>query len=152
MQKMNATILNFAIVLIGTIVLLLCLFVLPSVAQETARIHPEVSYLKYPILLGMYATAVPFFYALYETMKIIQVTRRKSIFSSYIVQGLNYIKYSAFVILGLYVLGISILFFANALPPIIAVMGIVIIIVTIMVATGSTFIKNVLMNQLKLSN
>lgn len=153
MQKINSTILSVVLVLIGSIILLLCVFVLPRIAQETARINPEVTYLQYPILLGMYATALPFFYAIYETVIMIQVTRHKSIFSSRIVEGLNYIKYCAFVIIGLYVLGIFVLDYANALPPLVAVMGFGILIVTIMVAAGATFIKDVLIkNQLKLFN
>ncbi|MGE7923338.1 DUF2975 domain-containing protein [Viridibacillus arvi] len=75
---------------------------------------------------------------------MIQVIECKSIFSNRIVQGLNHIKYCAFVIIVLYVLGIFVLDYANALPPVIAVMGFGILIVTIMVAAGAAFIKNVL--------
>ncbi|AWE07183.1 DUF2975 domain-containing protein [Lysinibacillus sp. 2017] len=151
MQKFNAIILSSVIVLTGIIVLLLCIFVLPSLALETARINPEVAYLQYPILLGMYATALPFFYALYETIMMIQVTERESIFSNHIVQGLNTIKHCAFVIMGLYVVGFSILDYENALPPLIAVMGICIIVITILVATGAAFLKNVLLkNQIEI--
>lgn len=83
---------------------------------------------------------------------MIQVTQRESIFSSCIVQGLNYIKYCAFVIIGLYILGILVLYYANALPPVISVMGIGIILVTILVASGAAFIKNELIkNQLILA-
>ena len=150
MQKINAIILSSVIVVTGLIVLLLCVFALPSLAQETARINPEVAYLQYPILLGMYATALPFFYALYETIMMIQVTERESIFSNRIVQGLNSIKHCAFVIMALYVVGFSILDYANALPPLVAVMGICIIVITILVATGAAFLKNVLIkNQIE---
>ena len=153
MQKLNSTVLSSVIVLIGIIVLLLCIFLLPSLAQETVLLHPEVAYLQYPILLGMYATALPFFYAIYETVIMIQVIERESLFSSRIVEGLNSIKYCAFVIIGLYVLGFFVLDYTNAFPPIVAVMGVGILIVTIMVATGAAFIKNVLLkNQLKLSS
>ena len=120
MQKLNSIILSSVIVLIGIIVLLLCIFLLPSLAQETVLIHPEVAYLQYPILLGMYATALPFFYAIYETVIMIQVIERESIFSSRIVEGLNSIKYCAFVIIGLYVLGFFVLDYTNAFPPIVA--------------------------------
>lgn len=152
MQKINSTILSSVTILIGTIILLLCVFVLPKVAQDTVLMHPEVTYLKYPVLLGMYATVLPFFYAIYETLIMIQIIEYQSINPSRIVQGLNRIKYSAFIIV-FYVLGIFILDYANALPPIIAVMGFGILLVTIMVAAGASFIKNILIKyQLKLSN
>lgn len=153
MQKINAIILSSVIVFIGIIVLSLCIFVLPSVSQDTARMNPEVAFLQYPILFGMYATAVPFFYALYETVNMIYISQRESIFSSRIVQGLNYIKYCAFTIIVLYVLGIFILDYTNAFPPIVAVAGFGILIVTIMIATGAAFLKNVLIkSQMNLSN
>jgi hypothetical protein len=133
--------------------LCLCVFVLPNLSQETVRMNPEVAFLQYPILLGMYATAIPFFYALYETVNMIYITQRESIFSSRIVQGLNHIKYCAFAIIVLYVLGMFVLDYTNAFPPLVAVMGIVILFVTIMVALGAAFLKNiVLTNQLKESN
>ena len=150
MQKISSVVLSAIIILIGLIVLLLCVFVLPRAAEETVLIHPEVAYLKYPILLGMYATAVPFFYALYETVNMIQIAWCTSIFSNRIIQGLNYIKYCAFVIIGLYVAGISLLDYANALPPIVAVTGFAILIVTILVAAGAAFLKSVLLkNQIE---
>lgn len=153
MQKINYDFLSSTLILTCIFFLLMCVFVLPRIAQETVLIHPEVTYLKYPILLGMYATVLPFFYAIYETLIMIKIIECQSIISSRIVQGLNRIKYCAFVIILLYVIGIFTLDYANALPPIIAVMGSGILLVTIMVAAGSAFIKNILIkNQSKLSN
>lgn len=153
MQKINYVFLSSTLILTCIFFLLMCVFVLPRIAQETVFIHPEVTYLKYPILLGMYATVLPFFYAIYETLIMIKIIECQSIISSRIVQGLNRIKYCAFVIILLYVIGIFTLDYANALPPIIAVMGSGILLVTIMVAAGSAFIKNILIkNQSKLSN
>ncbi|MEK4700219.1 DUF2975 domain-containing protein [Solibacillus sp. FSL R7-0668] len=141
MHKFNATLLSLAIASLGCFVLFLCVTVLPAVARETVTANPEVAYLHYPILLGMYATAVPFFYALVETVLMIRAVEQQSIFSSRILQGLNHIKYCAFVIITLYICGFFVLDSANALPPIIAVMGVIIIIVTTLVAAGASFIK-----------
>ena len=152
MQKINSIALSSFIVFIGFIVLSLCIFVLPNLSQETAQMNPEVAFLQYPILFGMYATAVPFFYAIYETVMMIQVTQRESIFSNRIVQGLNHIKYCAFAIIVLYVFGMFVLDYTNAFPPLVAVMGFVIVIVTIVVALGAAFLKIVLTNQWKTSN
>lgn len=144
MQKLNSIILRTVIISTGVLVLLLCIFVLPWLAQETAHLNPEVAYLQYPILLGMYATAIPFFYALYETLKMITIIDRESVFSSRLEQGLNYIKYCAYVILVLYISGFFLLDYTNALPPLVAVIGIVIILITILVAAGAAFLKHVL--------
>ena len=144
MKRINSILLSLGIVAIGIIVLFLCVYLLPILAQEAAAVHPEVAYLQYPILLGLYATAIPFFYALYESVSMIYMIERESLHSSRIVKGLNYIKYCAFVIIALYVAGFIILDTANAFPPIMAVVGFIIIVVSIMVATGAAFIKNVL--------
>lgn len=144
MQKLNSIFLRTFIISTGVLVLSLCVFILPGVAQETAHLNPKVAYLQYPILLGMYATAIPFFYALYETLKMIAIIERESVFSSRLEQGLNYIKYCAYVILVLYISGFFLLDYSNALPPLVAVIGIVIIIITTLVATGAAFLKHVL--------
>lgn len=144
MQKLNSIFLRTFIISTGVLVSSLCVFILPGVAQETAHLNPEVAYLQYPILLGMYATAIPFFYALYETLKMIAIIERESVFSSRLEQELNYIKYCAYVILVLYISGFFLLDYSNALPPLVAVIGIVIIIITTLVATGAAFLKHVL--------
>lgn len=144
MQKINSIFLRTVIISTAILVLLLCVFVLPVVAQETARLNPEVAYLHYPILLGMYATSIPFFYALYETVRMIRIIERESIFSNRLEQGLNYIKYCAYVILILYISGFFLLDYTNALPPLVAVIGIVIIFITMLVAAGAAFLKHVL--------
>ncbi|MCM3723706.1 DUF2975 domain-containing protein [Solibacillus isronensis] len=144
MQKLNIIFLRTVIISTGLLVLSLCVFVLPSLAQETAHLNPEVAYLQYPILLGMYATAIPFFYALYETLKMITLIERESVFSILLEQGLNYIKYCAYIILVLYISGFFLLDYTNALPPLVALIGIVIILITILVATGAAFLKYVL--------
>lgn len=146
MQKLNSIVLRTMIFSTGIVILLLCIFVLPKMAQETAQLNPEVAYLQYPILLGMYATAIPFFYALYETLNMIKIAERESMFSNRIVHGLNAIKYCAYIIITLYVTGFFLLDYTNALPPLVAVIGIVIIIVTSVVASGAAFLKNVLIN------
>ena len=153
MKKFHVYALTSILVVIASIILLLCIFALPQVAQETARLNPEVAYLQYPILLGMYATAVPCLYAIYETIKIIHMMERQEIFTNRIAQALNRIKYCAFTIITLYVAGIIILDAANAMPPLVALMGMTILIVTVLVASAASFLRNVVVkNNMQLSN
>ena len=147
MQKINSILLSFVTIFIGLIVLLLSIFVLPHLATETVRIHPEVDYLKYPVLLGMYATAIPFFYAIYETFHMIRIVERETLFSQGVLNGLNRIKFCAMTIITLYVLGFMLLNFTNALPPLIAIIGLVIILITILVAVGAAYFRTLLRMQ-----
>lgn len=143
MRKMTSILLVAAVSMIGLAVIMMCLFLLPTLANETVEMHPEVTYLRTPILLGMYATAIPFLYALYETIKMIYTIEQQSSLGTVIVQGLRRIQYCAIVIISLYVAGMTLLNVSNAFPPIIAVVGISIVITTVIVAAGAAFLKNV---------
>ena len=144
MKKLNAYVLSGLLIFIGLIILLMCMFALPSIAHDVVRQSPEVAHLQYPILLGMYATSIPFFYAIYATIKIIYIAERKSIYAVKIKQYLKQISYCATTIIILYIVGFTILDVSKALPPIVAILGIIIIVVSSIVATAALFIKNVL--------
>ena len=149
MKKLNAYVLSGLLIFIGFIIFLMCTFVLPSIANEVVHHSPEVAHLQYPILLGMYATAIPFFYAIYATIGIIYIAERESIFAEKIKLYLKQITLCATTIIILYIVGFTILDVSKALPPIVAILGIVIIVVSSIVATAAIFIKNVLTNTSK---
>jgi len=92
----------------------------------------------------MYATAIPFFYAIYATIKIIFTAEKESIYAEEISGYLTQISYCAAVIILLYIAGFTILDVSKALPPIVAILGIIIIIVSSIVATAASFIRGVL--------
>jgi hypothetical protein len=58
-------ILRGAIILIGLVVLGLCIFALP------AGISSDNTGYYRPILLGLYVPAMPFFFALYQSLKLL---------------------------------------------------------------------------------
>ncbi len=84
--------LKVVVILIGIPVLGLCIFVLPSFAN----------YLHYPVLIGMYAAAIPFFFALYQTLKLLSYIDQNKAFSELSVKALKNIKYCAITISILY--------------------------------------------------
>ncbi|MGA8942773.1 MAG: DUF2975 domain-containing protein, partial [Thermoactinomyces sp.] len=61
MKRGSTLFLKIAVILIGIPVLALCIFWLPSFAN----------YLSYIVLIIVYATAVPFFFALYQALKLL---------------------------------------------------------------------------------
>ena len=144
MKKLNSYVLSGLLIFIGLIIFLMCTFVLPSIADDVVRHSPEVAHLQYPMLLGMYATAIPLFYAIYASIGIIFIAERESIYAGQIKHYLKQISYCAVTIITLYIVGFTILDVSKALPPIIAVLGIVIIVVSSIVATAALFIRNVL--------
>ena len=99
-MKRETLFLKVVIFLIGIPILGLCIFGLPSIANEAAEHYP--AYLLYPVLIGMYAAAVPFFFALYQTLKILSYIDKNKAFSELSVKALKNIKYCAITISILY--------------------------------------------------
>lgn len=93
MKRCSTIFLRIAVILIGVPVLALCIFWLPSAAD----------YLHYPILIGVYAAAMMFFFALYQTLKLLSYIDKNKAFSELSVKALKYIKYCAITISIIYV-------------------------------------------------
>lgn len=88
----------------GLIVLALCIFALPVGLREEGGYGP--------IFWGMYLTAVPFFIALYQTLKLLSYVDKNTAFSERSVSALRVIKYCAFIISGMYAIGMPYIYFA----------------------------------------
>lgn len=88
MKRYSTIFLKLAVVLIGIPVLALCIFWLPGF----------VNYLPYSILIGVYTTAVSFFFALYQALKLLSYIEKNEAFSELSVNALKYIKYCAITI------------------------------------------------------
>lgn len=98
-MKRETLFLKVVVFLIGVPILALCIFGLPWIVNEVAE-HKD--YLLYPVLIGMYATAIPFFFALYQTLKLLSYIDKNKAFSELSVKALMNIKYCAITISILY--------------------------------------------------
>ena len=88
MKRCSTIFLKIAVFLIGGPVLALCIFWLPSFAN----------YLSYTVLIGVYASAVIFFFALYQALKLLSYIDKNKAFSELSVKALKKIKYCAITI------------------------------------------------------
>lgn len=109
MKKISTNFLRFMISLIGLGVLALCIFALPSLWQDGSVEYPEASNAFLLIMIGMYATTIPFYFALWQTFKLLNYIDRNQAFSASAIKALRNIKYSALVISVIYVAGIPLL-------------------------------------------
>ncbi|WP_341323234.1 DUF2975 domain-containing protein [Solibacillus sp. FSL H8-0523] len=141
MNRISSLILKGLLFVLGGIVLLLCVSALPYLAKEAASEFPEVAYLHYPILLGLYATAIPFFYAIYETVAMLGIIEKESIASKQLVPGFKRIQYCGILIVLLYCAGIVLLSVAKALIPMLLLIGIGVLLITAIVISTSAFMK-----------
>lgn len=101
-MKLGSTMfLRAVVLLIGAVVLGICLLGLPpAIAKE---LDGDFDY--GPIFLGLYVTAIPYFYALYQTLKLLQYIDTNKAFSDLSVRALRVIKYCGVIIAGLFALG-----------------------------------------------
>lgn len=126
MKKDRILFLKSVVVVIGLIVLALCVFVLPRVANYFAEIGPEFAYLKYPVLIGIYITTIPFYFALGQAIKLLNLIPENPFIDASTI-ALNRIKISAVTIGILYIFGVLFLNTqGGALTPGVGLLGILI--------------------------
>ena len=148
MKRGSTIFLKGVVILIGLIVLALCIFGLP-------RIIGSINMGGYdPILLGMYVTAIPFYIALYQALKLLSYIDRNIVFSDLSVKALNYIKYSAITISALYVAGMPYIYYVaneDDAPGVILI-GLVIIFASFVIATAAAVFQRLLQNAIDIKS
>jgi len=129
-------------------VLALCIFGLP------AGIKSDASGYYRPILLGLYATAVPFFIALYQTLKLLHHIDKDRAFSQLSVNTLERIKYCAVTIGGMFTAGMPYIYLVADRDdaPGVAALGFVIIFASIVVAVFAGLMQKLLQNAIDIKS
>ncbi|MCM3567697.1 DUF2975 domain-containing protein [Neobacillus mesonae] len=150
MKRRKITFLKAAVYLIGIVILSLCAFWLPAAAKNAAKLNPEYAYLHFPVLTGLYITAIPFFLALFEALKLLNYIKDENAFSELAVVSLGHIKKYAVSIIILYLLGILLLLFQNALHPGIAIAGFAIIFATVVICIFAALLQELLRSALEI--
>ncbi|WP_404457236.1 DUF2975 domain-containing protein [Oceanobacillus kapialis] len=152
MKRGTTFFLKIAVVLIGVIVLALSIFWLPYQANLLANMYPEFSYLQYPLLLGLLVTTIPFFFALYQALKLLRNIDYEKAFSTMTIQSLKQIKYSALTISVMYMVGFITLLYLNAANPGILLMGLVIIFCSGVIAVFAALLQKLLNKALEIKS
>jgi len=145
MERGSTKFLKIFIFIIGAAVLAFCIFWLPWSADHALETNPGLSYLKYPVLIGLYSTAVPFFFALYKALKILGYIDSREAFSQLSVSALKHIKYSAAAIGILYASGTSGLLLAVSEKHLqIAALGVLVVLASAVVAVFAAVLQKLL--------
>lgn len=146
MNKGTTNFLRGVIFLIGCGVLAICIFVLP------AGIATDQTGLYRPILIGMYIPAIPFFFALYQSLKLLRFIDNNTAFSDLSVTALKNIKYCGLAISGLYLLGMPYIFRAGDMddaPGVVAI-GLIIIFASFVIAVFAGLLQKLLQNAISI--
>ncbi|PAF37668.1 hypothetical protein CHH69_09800 [Terribacillus saccharophilus] len=80
------------------------MFAIPNIAFGSADYYPEVEFLKYPALVGLYVTALAYFLALYQSFRLLSYIDKNVAFSDLSVKALKNIKHCAITISIVYVI------------------------------------------------
>ncbi|WP_335869399.1 DUF2975 domain-containing protein [Bacillus sp. 2205SS5-2] len=154
MKQRTTLFLKFSILLIGLFILLSCIFWLPQLAHSATKVNPEYRYLKYPVLVGIYVTSLPFFLSLVEAFTLLRTIERRTAFPEVAGSSLEIFQNYTYVIMGLYIFGLLFLGFQDALHPGIAIIGFSIIFASLVIAVFSAILQELLKtaNEIKSEN
>ncbi|MDR9855151.1 DUF2975 domain-containing protein [Paenibacillus sp. VCA1] len=150
MRLRSTLFLKVAVWIIGITVFAMCVFWFPSLARDAAKFNPEIAYLRYPVLIGLYMTTLPFYFALYQALTLLNNIEKGNAFSKLAVISLGHIKNCALIIIVLYVIGMFLLAVQNALHPGLAIIGGVIIFAATVISLFAAVLQELLRSALNL--
>ncbi len=132
----------------GLVVLALCIFLLP------AGIRSDITGYYRPLLLGMYVPAIPFFIALYQTLKLLRYIDNHQAFSPLSVKALKGIKYCGISISALYAASMPYIAYVadrDDAPGVVAI-GLVIVFVSCVIAVFAALLQKLVQNAMDIKS
>ncbi|MFD1957570.1 DUF2975 domain-containing protein [Paenibacillus thailandensis] len=154
MERGTTLFLKVAVIVIGIPVLALCIFAVPEIANFAAELYPDHPYIKYLVLIDLYAAAIPFYFALYQAFKLLSYIDKNKAFSELSVQALKKIKYCAIAISGLYAAGMPLFYLMAEMDdaPGIIVIGMVIIFASMVIAVFAAVLQKLLKEAIEIKS
>ncbi|WLD94186.1 DUF2975 domain-containing protein [Alkalihalobacillus sp. AL-G] len=146
MKRGSTLFLRTAVILLGIPVLALCIFGLSRFDPNSPYWQlPELANLQYPLLIGMYAAMIPFFFALYRTLKLLSYIDKNEAFSELSVKALKNIKYCAITISILYVLEMPFLYLLTTVDDTPGILiGMIVIFASMVIAVFAAVLQRLL--------
>jgi hypothetical protein len=146
MKQGTTLFLKIAVILIGIPVLALCIFLVPEIASFAAELYPDLAYIKYLVFIDLYATAIPFYFSLYQAFKLLSYIDLNKAFSELSVKAIKNIKYCAITISILYAIGMPLFYLIGEKDdaPGVIVLGLVIIFASMVVAVFAAVLQRLL--------
>jgi hypothetical protein len=153
-MKRETLFLKMAVFFIGIPVLALCIFLLPDIANYMAELYPEIIYMKYLVIIGLYIPAIPFYFALYQAFKLLNYIDKNKAFSELTVKALKNIKYYAITISILFAADMPIFYIIGDKEdaPGIIVIGMVIIFASLVIAVFAAVLQKLIKNAIDIKS
>ncbi|MFC7365425.1 MULTISPECIES: DUF2975 domain-containing protein [Bhargavaea] len=149
MKKGSTLLLRLAVIVMGIPVLLIAVLILPKIVLEAMGYIGEGMQLP-SIVLGlmaiMYISAIPFYMALYQALKLLGYIDRNEAFSELSVTSLKIIRNCAVTISALYVAALPLIFMIAEWDdaPGLALIGLVIVGASLVIAVFAAVLQRLL--------
>ena len=149
MKRGSTLFLKIAVILMGIPVLALCLFLLPQIANEAneaAERGSDLAFVVYGILMVMYVSAIPFYFALYQSFNLLSYIDKNLAFSNLSVGALKKIKNCAIIISGLYLVALPFVYIMAEVDdaPGLIIVGMVPIFASVVIAVFAAVLQRLL--------
>jgi hypothetical protein len=146
LKSMSTLILKVAVIFLNFPVLALCIFVAPEIGQFAEELLPSIVFLKQLVIGYYYLTAIPFYFVLFQTFRLIGFIENNLTFSHYAVRALKKIKTGSFTLCLLYVIGMPIYYLIAELDdaPGVILVGMVFVFVALVVAIFAAVLEKLL--------
>ncbi len=147
MKQGSTMFLRAAVLILGLIVLALCIWAAPVISKQVEEFL-NISYLYYFILGGLYATALSFFFALYQAFKLLNYVDNNTAFSELSIKALKNIKYSVLIISILYAIAMPVVYLVAEKDdaPGLIVIGMMFVTAPIVIAVFTAVLQKLLQN------
>ncbi len=155
MKRGSTLFLKISVIFIGILVLAICLLVLPQIVQvayEEAQKGALLAYVVFGILLIIYGSVIPFYYALYQTLKLLSYINHNQAFSQISVTALKKIKHCAVGISSSFVLALSLVYVIAEWDdaPGLILIGFIIIGASLVISVFAALLQTLLQEAMKL--
>ena len=153
-MKPETLFLKLAVVLMGFPVLALCIFLVPELGNIAAKLLPEFDLIKYLVSFVFDASAIPFYFALYQAFKLLRYIDKNKAFSQLSVNALRNIKFCAITISILHVLVLPLfyLFAEKDDAPGVIFVGLVVPFASMVIAVFAAVLQKLLKNAIDIKS
>ncbi|AHA06293.1 DUF2975 domain-containing protein [Bacillus toyonensis] len=154
MKQGSTLFLKTAVILMGIPVLAMCIFLVPKIGNFATELYPDIAYIKYLVFINLYATAIPYYFALYQTFKLLNYIDKNNAFSKLSVKALKNIKNSALTISVLYVLGMPLFYLVAERDdaPGIIIIGMIMIFASLVIAVFAAVLQRLLKDAINIKS
>ena len=153
-MKRETIFLKIVIVLMALPVLAICIFVVPPMSAFVGELLPKWAFLQWPFMIALYGTAIAYFIALHQSLKLLGYIDRNIAFSELSVKALKNIKYCALTIAGLYILCLPIILYVAQIDdaPGLGGLGMVITFGALVIAVFAAVLQKLLENAIEIKS